>query len=45
MKRKTRADFGKKVSGPRTHANCYEQTNVQRPGKTAHERYLRASKG
>lgn len=44
MKDKTRNDF-RPVIGPRTHANCKEQTKVMRPGKTALEKWRKANRG
>ena len=47
MEKKTRADFmtenDKQAMGtlPRTHSNCKKHTGVNRPGKTAYERYRR----
>jgi len=43
MKQKTRNDF-RHVDGPRTHENCKAQTGVMRPGKTAQEKYRKATK-
>lgn len=43
MKQKTRNDFHL-VHGPRTHQNRKAQTGVMRPGKTALEKYRKATK-